>query len=103
VLLVAFGAGCSNGAGTGDWWTVQQAEAMTTVRGMKVRVLECRGLGRRQLDGGVERFRRFACEAGARRPGETYDTVGVLYTIRVVDSRTHVLESARFHGGPGIP
>lgn len=70
---------------------------------MPVRVLGCRGLGRQVGVGDSARYRRFACEAGARRPGEAYDTVAVHYTIRVVDSREYVLESARFYGGPGIP
>jgi hypothetical protein len=70
---------------------------------MSVHVVRCRGLGRRVGVGDVARFRRFACEAGTRRPGDGYDTVGVQFTIRVVDSSEYVLESALFYGGPGIP
>lgn len=48
-------------------------------------------------------YRRFACEAGARRRGESYDTVAIHYVIRVLASGDHVLENVRFLGGPGVP
>lgn len=71
---------------------------MTRVRGMKVRVLECRGLGSETDD----RYERFACRAGTRAPGERFDTVAVLYKLRVRDS-THALYDVSFIGGTGIP
>jgi hypothetical protein len=87
-------AGCSSSEG----WTVERAEEVTNVRGLTVRVLECRGLGREQ-DG---RYKRFACRAGTRAPGEEAETVAVLYELHVRDSG-YVLRNVRFFGGPGIP
>jgi hypothetical protein len=93
---LAIMVGCGSGAREG--WTVERAESVTTIRGMNVHVLRCRPLG----PGEDMRYKRFACEAGARRPGEAYDTVGILYQIRVEDDG-YVLERVRFIGGPGIP
>ena len=84
-------------------WTVEQAEAITEVRGLQVRVAGCRGLGRGERDGEALRFRRFACSAGARAPGDPFETVAVLYEIHVSDESTYRLEAVRFVGGPGIP
>ena len=61
---------------------------------MKVRVLLCREL---------QPHRRFACQAGARRAGEAYDTVGIHYDIHVLSDDHYELENVRFIGGPGIP
>jgi hypothetical protein len=71
---------------------------VTNVRGLTVRVLECRGLGR-QREGLYERF---ACRAGARAPGEEAETVAVLYELHVLDSGYEV-RNVKFFGGPGIP
>src|SRR5512133_611377 len=79
-------------------WTVQQAEAIRSVRGMPVRVLECRGLGSPREGG----FTRFACLAGARRSGENYDSVGVSYDVVLLENAGYRLEKVRFIGGPGI-
>jgi hypothetical protein len=87
-------AGCSSSEG----WTVEHAEEVTNVRGLTVRVLQCRGLGR-ERDG---RYERFACRAGARAPGEPTETVAVLYELHVRDSG-YELRNVRFFGGPGIP
>jgi hypothetical protein len=89
-------------------WTVRQAESISTIRGMRVRVRQCRGLGEATSDGGSRRFRRFACVAGARREGEAFDTVGVFYDLRPLGeydgpSSRHALANVRFIGGPGIP
>jgi hypothetical protein len=65
---------------------------------MNVNVLRCKALDQ----GEHMHHRRFACEAGARRPGEAYDTVGILYEIRVHNDG-YELENVRFIGGPGIP
>jgi hypothetical protein len=64
----------------------------------------CRGIGA----GGDERFERFRCTAGARRPGESIDTVAVFYELvpEAAYSGTesaHRLERVSFVGGPGIP
>ena len=48
-------------------------------------------------------YRRFACEAGARRRGESYDTVAIHFVIRVLASGDYVLENVRFLSGPGVP
>jgi hypothetical protein len=39
---------------------------------------------------------------GARRPGESYDTVGVYYEIRLRGSGGYVLENVRLLG-PSVP
>jgi hypothetical protein len=107
VCGIAVGCGDENGRLV-RLWTVDQAESISTIRGMHVRVRECRGLGHAERDDESRRFRRFACVAGARRPGETYDTVGVFYDLRPLDAyegpaSKHALENVRFIGGPGIP
>jgi hypothetical protein len=84
-------------------WTVGQARSVTSVRGMPVRVDECRGLGDVSGDGAARRYERFRCVAGARRPGERFDTVAVLYEIRPTGGSDYELRRVRFIGGPGIP
>lgn len=109
VVVAGIAVACGNDdAGSVPRWTVRQAESVSTIRGMRVRVRECRGLGNSARDAGLRRFRRFACVAGARRPGETFDTVGVFYDLRPLGkyegpASKHALENVRFIGGPGIP
>jgi hypothetical protein len=90
-------AGC--GGSREDGWTVREAEAIRSVRGMPVHVLRCRGLD----SGRKHRYTRFACIAGARRPSESYDTVGVLYDLVPLKNNGYRLEKVKFIGGPGIP
>jgi hypothetical protein len=84
-------------------WTVRQAESVTAVRGLPVRVRECRGLGDASGDGPARRYERFRCLAGARLEGERFDTVAVRYEIRPADGSEYDLERVEFIGGPGIP
>jgi hypothetical protein len=49
------------------------------------------------------RYRRRRCVAGARLPGERFDTVTVLLDVRPTSDDDHELETVRFVGGPGIP
>jgi hypothetical protein len=103
-LLVAVMASALPACGDGDnAWTVAQAEAIDSVRGLPVRVRECRGRGQRLGDGGPGRFRQLSCVAGARLPGERFDTVAVLFDVRPTSDDDHELEHVRFVGGPGIP
>jgi hypothetical protein len=99
--LAAVVFGCADTERRGTAWTVDRAESITTIRGMAVRVVQCRGLGTPD-EGEARRYRRFACEAGARRRGEPYDTVAIYYVIRVLAAGEYVLENARFIG-PGVP
>lgn len=96
-------AGCSDDKPRSEGWTVRQAEAITTIRGMAVRVIRCRGFGKQRGDERPARYGRFACEAGTRRQGDTYDTVGIQYEVRVRGTSRFVLENVVFYGGPGIP
>ncbi|HEX7255177.1 MAG TPA: hypothetical protein VF236_04555 [Gaiellaceae bacterium] len=96
-------SGCLGGREESEGWTVEQAEAVTEVRGLLVRVAGCRGLSRGERDGEALRYRRFACSAGARSSGDRFETVAVLYEIVVRDDSTYKLEAVRFVGGPGIP
>jgi hypothetical protein len=103
-LLAALVASALPGCGAGDTaWTVAQAEAIDSVRGLPVRVRECHGRGERLGDGGRARYRRLSCVAGARLPGERFDTVAVLFDVRPTSDDEHELEKVRFVGGPGIP
>ncbi len=87
---------------------MQQAESITSVRGTPVRVRHCRGLGRGERKDGEPRYRRFACEAGARAETDKYETVAVRYVLHPLGdyqgpgSRRR-LTNVRFTGGPGIP
>jgi hypothetical protein len=90
--------------GEGAAWTVREAESIAAVRGTPINDPKCRGLGL-PTNG---RYRRFGCTAGARRPGETADTVAILYELvprgEYAGPRSdHDLENVRFVGGPGIP
>lgn len=96
-VTIAWLTGCGGAEAHG--WTEQQAEAIRSVRGMPVHVLECRGLGSAREG----RFTRFACLAGARRSGENYDTVGVSYDLVLLENAGYRLEKITFIGGPGIP
>jgi hypothetical protein len=108
-LLWASAAACTDGSPASDrGWTARDAESITSVRGMTVRVRHCRGLGAGLKDGAVVRYRRFACVAGARRPSERFDTVGVFYVLHAVGEydgarSKYRLADVRFVGGPGIP
>jgi hypothetical protein len=107
-LVSAAIAGTACGSRSGEYWRQREAASITTIRGMPVHVLECRGLGKAVVDNGVRRYRDFRCLAGGRAPGETYDTVGVFYVLRAlgpyVGPRSrHTLTQVRFIGGPGIP
>lgn len=93
--------GCADTERRETLWTVDRAESVTTIRGMRVRVVQCRGLGKPD-EREARRYRRFACVAGARRRGESYDTVAIRYVIRVRVAGGHVLENVRFIG-PGVP
>jgi hypothetical protein len=96
--LVACGGGESrDDAG----WTVKQAESIDSVRGMPVRVHRCRGRG----DVDANRHQVLACVAAARRPGERFDSVAVLYVLRPTGPccEDYELAKVRFIGGPGIP
>jgi hypothetical protein len=109
ILLSGVSAACADGSTPSDGgWTAREAESITSVRGMAVRVRHCRGLGRGRKDGAVVRYRRFACVAGARRPSERFDTVGVFYVLRPLGEydgprSKYRLTNVRFVGGPGIP
>jgi hypothetical protein len=103
-LLIAIVASALPGCGGADSaWTVAQAEAIDSVRGLPVRVRECRGRGEPLGDGGRARYQRLSCVAGARLPGERFDTVAVLFDVRPGSDDDHELENVRFVGGPGIP
>jgi hypothetical protein len=85
-------------------WTVEQAESIAVVRGTPVNDQRCQGIGAEVN----ERFERFRCTAGARRPTESVDTVAVLYELVPEEdyngpASRHRLEKVSFLGGPGIP
>jgi hypothetical protein len=88
-------------------WTERQAESITTVRGLRVHVRNCEGLGRHRKVGAVVLYGRFACLAGARLAGQPIDTVAVTYTLRPLGryrgaSSGYVLTDVHF-GGLGVP
>ena len=98
VLATLGSAACSRDGSPDRGWTTTQGEAISSVRGLPVRVRSCRGIG--PANGG--RYVRLACAAGARLPGEDFDTVAV--TFEVVPRRDgYELENVHFFGGPGIP
>ncbi len=100
---------CGSGTHADDiYWEVRQAESITTIRSMLVHVRECHGVGPAHIVNGVRLYRRFRCLAGTRAPRDTYDTVGVFYTLRPLGPYSgpksrHRLTRVRFMGGPGIP
>jgi hypothetical protein len=110
--IVVGGCAGSNGAEpeADALWTTRQAESVTTVRGLRVRVRHCRGLGGATRGEGGARYRRFECLAGGRAASDPYafDTVAVLYVLEPLaeydgPESEHRLTNVRFIGGPGIP
>ena len=101
-LLLVLATGCGDGR-SARLWTIEQAESITSIRGMPVRVRECRGLG-----GEKGRYERFQCLASARTASDRYDTVGVFYVLHPLGEydgpgSKHRLSKVRFVGGPGVP
>ena len=88
-------------------WTEAQAESITTIRGLPVRVRHCDGLGGAQKAGGVVVYRRFACLAGARIRYQPIDTVAITYVLSPRGeyegaSSAYALTDVHF-GGLGVP
>jgi hypothetical protein len=86
-----------------DGWTIDRAETIRSVRGLPVRPLECRGVGRGRGEGEERRYDRIACRGAARRPGERYDSVVAHYVVVPGEGDDYRLEDVSFVGGPGIP
>jgi hypothetical protein len=91
----------------GAYWRIAHAKSISNVRGMPVRVRECRGLGRALIEG-VNRYRHFRCVAATRAPWQMYDTVAVFYVLHplgpyVGPRSPYTLTQVRFVGGPGVP
>lgn len=109
LVLAGSGAGSDSRADrSAVRWTLEEAKSIRSVRGLRVRVLECRGLGAAHRDDREVRFPRFACLAGARLPWERFDSVAVRYELRPLraydgSARSYALERVSFTGGPGIP
>jgi hypothetical protein len=109
VLLLTAGGGCTRGDDdSAVVWSTREAESIREVRGLPVRVLECRGLGAPRREGDSVRFARFACLAGARQPWERFDSVAVRFELRPRrdydgSPASYELRNVRFTGGPGIP
>jgi hypothetical protein len=97
-------------AGGNRLWTTMQAESISVVRGMPVRVHYCRGLDGADRRRAEPRFTRFRCLAGARASSDPYgvETIAVLYVLHPLapyhgPGSKHRLTNVRFIGGPGIP
>jgi hypothetical protein len=103
LLLLVLVLALSACGGDEPGWTVRQAESIDSVRGLPVRVRECRGIGEATRDGATRRYERFRCLAGARLEGERIDTVAVRYDIRTTSRSEFELQNVQFIGGPGIP
>jgi hypothetical protein len=110
--IAALSSGCAGGNARDEpaRWNRQQAESITVVRGMPVRVRHCRGVGRAREEHDRLAYRRFRCLAGARSRFDPYgiDTVAVVYVLYPLapyddPSSSHRLSDVRFVGGPGIP
>jgi hypothetical protein len=83
VRLVAIVCAVSLGLAAGPVrWTERQAESIDVVRGLRVHVRRCTGLGVPRPLGRTKTYARFACLAGARAPHQTFDTVAVTYVLR---------------------
>lgn len=109
LLLAVVATGCA----TADSphtprWTEPEAAAITTVRGMPVRVVRCRGLGSNESQDDRKAFARFDCLAQTRAPWQRYDTITVTYVLHPLGEyegarSPHRLTNVHFVGGPGIP
>jgi hypothetical protein len=100
-LALAVGAvlGACDGDGREAGWTTVEAESIASVRGLPVEVRRCEGIGEAE----EQRYRRLRCVAGARLPGERFDTVAVTFEVVPGEGERPRLENVRFFGGPGIP
>jgi hypothetical protein len=101
------GLGCGGDEDGAIAWSVRQAESVRVVRGLPVRVRDCRGIGRAEASDAVVRFRRFECVAGARLSGQPIDTVAVTYVLRPLSpyeaARPRYALSNVHFGGLGVP
>jgi hypothetical protein len=100
--------GCAGSARDELRWTEREAESITTVRSLPVRVLDCKGLGAAEVEDEQRSFARFDCVGGTRAAWETYDTIAVYYLLRPLEPydgprSRHRLTRVRFVGGPGVP
>lgn len=91
----------------GGMWTEKQAESIRSVRGLRVHVRHCDGLGRGQTIGATIVYWRFACFASARIPPQPIDTVAITYMLHPLGPYTgrssrYVLRNVHF-GGLGVP
>lgn len=62
----------------GIFWTQKQAESITSIRGARVRVRQCEGLGKPREPG---RYRHFSCVAGTGLRYQPIETVAVTYIL----------------------
>jgi hypothetical protein len=99
VLATVDSAACSRDESSDRGWTTTRGEAISSVRGLPVRVRSCRGIG----PATGRRYARLACAAGARLTGEDFDTVAVTFEVVPRRDEGYELENVRFFGGPGIP
>ena len=97
VVSLAAWAG-SRSVSTAVAWNRAQAESITAVRGTPVHAVRCAGVGP-VVDGG--RYRRFACQAAARAPFQTYDSISITFLLRPLGpyagaSSNYALSDVRF-------
>lgn len=88
----------------GNFWTERQAESITTIRGTRVHVRKCEGVGRARE--GVL-YRHFSCVAGTRIPSQPIDTVAVTYVLHPLGKysgrRSRYLATKVLFVGHGVP
>jgi hypothetical protein len=105
-VLLAIAVGCAGSDSPSvARWAEQEAESITTVRSLPVRVVRCDGLGEAESDGGRRAYARLDCVGGTRAAWETYDTIAVFYVLRPLEEyegprSRHRLTKVRFVGGP---
>lgn len=91
----------------GNAWTERQAESITSIRGTRVRVRACEGLGRARVVEQRTLYRHFACLAGTRLPYQPIDTVAVTYVLHPLGAyrgpRSKYLATSVRFVGHGVP
>ena len=107
LAILACGCGGAEEADERRSWTRKEAESVTVVRGLTVRVRHCRGVAAATDN---RRYRSLRCLAGARATSDSYpfETVAVRYVLHPLGPPTgrrprRRLTDVRFVGGPGIP
>jgi hypothetical protein len=77
VVVCALAAGCGGDSPPSRFWTVEEAESIKVVRGTRLAITDCRGLGETRDSA----YRRFRCTGRVVAPATPQLPVRVRYVL----------------------